>query len=130
MATLASGYLVVLTLIVLWPHHVDSGAGPLYAVLLEYAPAAFPLGVEVTLNVVLLIPFGMILSTVLPGRPFIVLGLAWVIPLMIEIAQALFLPGRTSSAIDVAANTVGGVIGAAVIGLGRRLRRHGSARRG
>lgn len=125
---LASGYLVALTLIVLWPRHVDSGAGPVYAVLLKYAPAAFPFGVDATLNVVLLLPFGMILARLFPGRPFVILGLAWVVPLLIEIAQGLFLPGRTSSALDVAANTVGGVAGAALIGLGRRLRRHRSER--
>jgi glycopeptide antibiotics resistance protein len=122
------GYLVALAAIVLWPHHVDSGAGPLYALLLRYASAAFPFGIDATLNVVLLIPFGMILATVLPGRPFIVLGVVWAVPLLIEIAQGLFLPGRTSSVLDVAANTVGGVIGAGTVAVGRLLQRHHPSR--
>lgn len=120
---LATGYLVALALLLFWPVHVDADAGPFYAALLRIAPAAFPLGVDPTLNVVALVPFGVILACVFPGRPFVILGLAWVVPLLVEIAQGVFLPGRTSSAVDVAANTVGGVIGAVGLSVARRLHR-------
>lgn len=125
---LSIAYLVSLTMIVFWPHHVDSSAGALYAFLLRIAPAAFPFGVETTLNVVLLVPFGWILPALIPGRPFVILGLAWAVPLLIEIGQGVFLPGRTSSAIDVAANTVGGLLGALSFTFVRRLRRHARSR--
>lgn len=118
-----TGYLVAVALVVFWPEHVDSCLGPLYRVLAHAVPAAFPFGVETTLNVVLFVPFGVILSATLPGRPFVILGLAWVVPLLIEIAQGVFLAGRTSSAIDVAANTVGGVLGAMGVSATRRLSR-------
>jgi hypothetical protein len=126
---LATGYLVALALLMFWPEHVDAGAGPLYATLLRIAPAAFPFGVDPTLNVVLLIPFGMILASMFPGRPFVILGLAWVVPLLVEISQGVFLPGRTSSAVDVAANTVGGLIGAVGLSVARRLHRTRTPRR-
>lgn len=120
---LATGYVVVLALLLLWPDHVEADAGPVYAALLQIAPAAFPFGVDPTLNVVLFVPFGVILASVLPGRPFVILGVAWVVPLLVEIAQGVFLPGRTSSVVDVAANTVGGVIGAVGLSVARRLHR-------
>ena len=126
---LAAAYLAALAVLTLWPEHIDAAAGPLYAALAQAMPAAFPLGVETTLNVVLLVPFGVILGIVLPGRPFVILGLAWVVPLLIEIAQGVFLPGRTSSAIDVAANTLGGVIGAMGVSTARRLSRRFRCRR-
>lgn len=123
---LASVYLVVLAAVLFWPQHIDSQAGALYDVLLRVAPAAFPFGIDPTLNVVMMVPFGAILATVLPGRPLVILGVAWVVPLIAEIAQGLFLPGRTSSAVDVAANTLGGILGAAGLATVRRLtrRRH------
>ena len=122
-AVLASGYLVLLAVVMFWPEHIDANAGPVYEAMVRLAPAAFPFGVDATLNVVMMVPFGMILATVLPGRPFVLLGVAWVVPLSAEIAQGLFLPGRTSSAVDVAANTLGGVIGAAGLAGVRSLRR-------
>lgn len=122
-AVSSSVYLVALAVVLFWPEHIDSGAGPLYDVLLRVAPAAFAFGVDPTLNVVMMVPFGMILAAALPGRPLVILGAAWVVPLLAEIAQGLFLPGRTSSAVDVAANTLGGVLGAAGFATVRRLTR-------
>jgi glycopeptide antibiotics resistance protein len=122
-AVSASVYLVVLAAVLFWPQHIDSQAGPLYDVLLRVVPAAFPFGIDPTLNVVMMVPFGVILATVLPRQPLVILGVAWVVPLMAEIAQGLFLPGRTSSAVDVAANTLGGILGAAGLATLRRLTR-------
>jgi len=114
-------YLVSLAIVVFWPEHVDTWAGGMYAWLLHVVPALFPWGIDVPLNGILFVPFGGILGALLPRRPLSVLGLAWVISLLVEIAQGLFLPGRTSSAIDVAANTAGSVIGYMMVTIGRRL---------
>jgi len=41
----------------------------------------------------------------------------------VELAQGLFLPARSATFVDVVANTLGGLLGAAAVWLARRLRR-------
>jgi glycopeptide antibiotics resistance protein len=127
--TTAAAYLIALATIVFWPEHVDAWAARWYPELIRSAPSLFPFGVDATLNVILFLPFGGLLNSVLPRRPLSAIGLAWVTSLLIEIAQGLFLPGRTSSAIDVAANTLGAALGYAATALVRWQRRERSKRR-
>lgn len=108
-------YLVALAVVVFWPEHVDAWAAARYPRLVRHAPPLFPFGVDATLNVILFVPFGVLLHRVLPRRLLSAIGLAWATSLLVEIAQGLFLPGRTSSALDVAANTVGAILGYAAM---------------
>ncbi|AOX45404.1 hypothetical protein BJP65_05960 [Microbacterium sp. BH-3-3-3] len=119
-AVAAALYLVTLGVIVFWPVHLERRVDFLYDCLYAVVPAAAAVDLDVIANVVFLIPFGVLLARLLPGHPWLLLGIAWTVPLLVEIAQGVFLPGRTSSAIDVAANTLGGVMGAIGVGIRRR----------
>ncbi|WP_295852927.1 VanZ family protein [uncultured Microbacterium sp.] len=112
MTSVAVFYLVALGVILLWPDHLDRHADGAYAILYALFPGATSGTLDFGLNVVLFLPFGVLLATLLRGHPWRLLGIAWVVPLLVEIFQGVFLPGRTSSAVDVVANTLGGVIGA------------------
>lgn len=72
--------------------------------------------IEVAANVVLFVPFGLLLGLAYRGAPRLlwptVLGLA--LSLAIEFSQAAFLPARFPTVSDVAANAVGALIGAAL----------------
>ncbi|WP_150952961.1 VanZ family protein [Microbacterium testaceum] len=116
----AAVYLCGLGVILLWPDHLDRHAGAAYAILYALFPGATAETMDFGLNVVLFAPFGVLLSALLRGHPWRLLGVAWVVPLLVEIFQGVFLPGRTSSALDVAANTVGGVVGAVATVVVRR----------
>lgn len=68
--------------------------------------------VEFTANVIVFAVLGLLLALSLPG------GWRWLSPIitaaissMIELSQAAFLPGRFASVRDVAADSIGGVIG-------------------
>lgn len=116
---LAGFYVVCLAFMVFWPVHVDSGdTGETLARLLAAAhaqgwlPHWFGYGeVEWLSNVVMFIPGGLLFTWLLrPKR-------TWLIPLggllstlTIESVQH-FMPGRTSSPLDVLANFLGCVIG-------------------
>jgi hypothetical protein len=122
--TVAAVYLAALGVLLLWPDHPDRDAGAAYAVLYGLFPGATPVTMDFGLNVVLFVPFGVVLAVLLRGHPWRLIGVAGVVPLTIEIVQAVFLPGRTSSALDVVANTLGGLIGALSVALSRRLLAH------
>ena len=66
-------------------------------------------------NVVLFIPFGLLITLLVPTRWWwvVVVGLV-VVAAGIELGQALFLPGRVPSIGDVLANSLGGAIGVAL----------------
>lgn len=114
-------YLAALGVILLWPDHLDRKAGAAYAVLYELFPGATPRTMDFGLNVVLFVPFGVVLGVVLRGHPWRLLGIACAVPLLVEIFQGVFLPGRTSSVVDVVANALGALIWAAAMALGRGL---------
>ncbi len=127
MTIVAAVYLVALGIILLWPDHLDRHAGAAYALLYRLFPGATGETMDFGLNVVLFMPFGVVLSAILRGHPWRLLGIAWVVPLLVEIVQGVFLPGRTSSALDVAANTLGGLIGAVSAVVAGRLLHRGAA---
>lgn len=116
---LASLYVACVAFMVFWPTHVDSGdTGKIIARFLSaghaqgWLPAWFGYGqAEWLSNVVMFIPGGALFTWLLrPVR-------SWLIPLgglactlTIESVQ-YFMPGRTSSPLDVLANFLGCVIG-------------------
>lgn len=120
----AALYLVGLAVILLSPDHLDRHADLLFRLAFRLFPSANGREVDFALNVLLFLPFGVLLALLLPRRPWAVLVIAWAVPLLIEAAQGLFLPGRVSSVFDVVANTAGSLTAALFVeGMRRRLTR-------
>ncbi|WP_295789773.1 VanZ family protein [uncultured Microbacterium sp.] len=124
LALLTGLYAMGLSGILLWPDHIDRDAGFAYAVIYAAFPGADPLQVDFVLNVVLFVPFGAILALSVRRRPWIVILVSLIVPVLAETVQAFFLAGRTASVADVFANVVGAFVGAIGTGaLRRRLTR-------
>ncbi|MGV0110179.1 VanZ family protein [Arthrobacter sp. CP30] len=122
-------WLGVLGLVVLSPLPVDRDGGTaLRAALADLHRAGWPswLGyrfVESTSNVILFVPFGMFFFILAPRglRRFgPVTGLA--LSVGIELAQLIALPQRVASLSDIAANSLGVVIGSGVAWTATRVR--------
>ena len=107
-------YLVALALIVFWPAHVDSNAGP----LLHWVTAGLPWltygRIEFLANVVLFVPFGAFLTRLLRRR-YLVPPLALATTIGIELVQSLYGGARTPSVSDVVANFLGALVGLLLI---------------
>lgn len=129
------GYLLVLAVIVFWPSHVDRPIdGWLDDTLQSLHEHGIPgwvdyVFVESAANVLLFIPFGFLVALMLPPRRWwaaVIIGCA--ASCCIELAQLLFLSGRTSTVADVAANTFGAAIGAVTAWLATRTKRRTPSR--
>lgn len=115
-------YLGLLCLIGFWPTPVDqpfAGAlGKLLHVLHELGvPGWINYGVvEFSANVALFVPLGMLMTLMLVSNNWWMAVVASLLAsLCIEACQAAFLSGRYSSALDVAANTAGAILGTAAV---------------
>lgn len=117
--SLAALYVLTVAFIVLWPSHVDAGeSGELLRRLLDtgHGSGWLPtwLGyaqVEWLSNVVMFAPGGFLFTLLLrPKRSWLVPLGGLAATLSIETIQH-FMPGRTSSALDVLANFLGCAIG-------------------
>lgn len=119
---LLTAYLGALALIAFWPRKVDSAfISPFRRVVLHFGGDAALFWniynvVEVTANVLLFVPIGLLATRLLRGRgaglKIALLGLA--ASTAIEVGQGLFLGGRTSSITDIVANGLGAALGALV----------------
>ncbi|WP_449372228.1 VanZ family protein [Arthrobacter psychrolactophilus] len=110
-------YIVGVVLIVFWPAPVDRPAsGQLHTILNWLHNHGMPrfIGygqVEFTANIVMFFPMGYITSAWLKKIwPGIILGS--LASGLIELGQALFLPDRFATGMDVLANTIGAGVGA------------------
>ncbi|MGV3017202.1 VanZ family protein [Rothia sp. 88186D007BW] len=112
-------YVVAVAIIVLWPTHVDSGeSGQTLACILAeghtrgWLPGWFGYPqVEWLSNVVMFMPGGLLFTWLLrPARTWLVPLGGLACTLAIETTQH-FMPGRTSSPLDVLANALGCAIG-------------------
>jgi VanZ family protein len=125
-------YLVALVLIAFWPHHIDRDADALLRAIERILPWATHSRVEFASNIALFVPLGFLLTALLRHRVIAVIAIGLGMTVVIELAQAAFLPGRTSSVLDVVANTLGTLIGLAAFftltGV-RRARRESEIRR-
>ena len=112
-------YLLGLGLIALWPVPVDQGA----SVFLERSlrqlhrwgiPPWFDYGVvELASNVILFVPLGALVARILGARLWWGgAAVGFLLSILVELAQLVFLPARFPSVIDVAANTLGALVGA------------------
>lgn len=112
-------YLLGLGLIALWPVPVDRGASEfLTRSLLQLhrwgVPPWFNYStVEMASNVILFLPLGALVTRILGARLWwggVAVG--FLLSVLVELAQLVFLPARFASVVDVAANTAGALVGA------------------
>lgn len=106
-----AGYALTLTLVAFWPTSVDAGLGRLLRAITRRVPALTYERIEFLANVGLFVPFGVLLAIVLLRSRYLVLPIVFVTTFTIECVQALLLPERTPSVMDMIANTAGGCIG-------------------
>ena len=120
------------------PSPVDGGVEPLVRRILAWLQGlGAPVWVDydfaqAVANVLFFVPVGFLGAVLLPRRVWwLAIPIGGVLSFAIEFGQLLFLPHRFASWGDVAANTIGAVLGA-VIGFATRLaaarRREGSRR--
>ncbi|ALO67769.1 hypothetical protein AS189_16400 [Arthrobacter alpinus] len=114
---LAAAYLLAVILIVFWPTPVDRpAAGALHEVLSWLYRHGVPRFinynvVEFSANIVMFIPLGIIASSYFKNAVVgVILGA--LSSCLIELGQALMLPDRYATGLDVLANTMGAGLGA------------------
>jgi glycopeptide antibiotics resistance protein len=115
-ARLMAVYLVVVALIVFWPTagHASGSVHGIWSVLQVVGVPAWvtPKGIEFVTNVLLFMPLSFLGHAFRPRwrwQGWFAAGLTGTI--LIELGQALFLPDRSPALIDIAANTLGAVLG-------------------
>jgi glycopeptide antibiotics resistance protein len=115
-ARLMAAYLIVVALIVFWPTagHASGSVHGIWSALQVFGVPAWvtPKGIEFVTNVLLFIPLSFLGHTFRPHwrwQGWFVAGLTGTV--VIELGQALFLPGRSPAIFDVTANTLGAVLG-------------------
>lgn len=111
-------------LVTLWPTPIDAGLSePLRAWLADAhaagAPEVLRYGViEFAANIAMFIPVGFVLAVLLPaGRRWLSPVICFALSLGIELGQALFRSGRLGDVTDLVGNTLGGLVGAGLLGL-------------
>lgn len=124
--TIAAVYAVGVAAVVFVPGPVDAGMGYLFGALRDVVPWATQHRVQVAANVLLFIPAGFFLCTMLPSHarhgalPAIIVA-----AVTVETIQAELLPARDGDIHDIIANVTGGSIGvvlAAAISVAQRRR--------
>ncbi|MEV5071083.1 VanZ family protein [Microbacterium sp. LMI12-1-1.1] len=110
-------YAVMLALIAFWPVPVDRGASGFLRAISSVVPWLTYDVIETAANVLLFVPFGVLLALALPLQRGLVVPLALATTLVIESGQALLLAERTPSLRDIVANVLGATIGLAIVQL-------------
>ncbi|ALV44573.1 hypothetical protein MB46_02610 [Arthrobacter alpinus] len=120
-------YLAGVMLIVFWPAPVDRPAsGQLHMILTLLHNHGMPrfIGygqVEFTANIAMFIPMGYIASAWLK-KIWLGIIIGFLASCLIELGQAIFLPDRFATGMDVLANTIGAGVGAVLYYFARRSR--------
>jgi glycopeptide antibiotics resistance protein len=112
-------YLVGLVRVTLWPRlGPDDGFDVVRTVLAWLDAHGFPLSYSATefvANIVLFVPFGVLVGLLTRLRPWTVVGLGLATSVVIELAQLLFLPHRVADVRDLVANTLGTAVGVGIL---------------
>ncbi|WP_421742074.1 VanZ family protein [Cellulomonas sp.] len=120
-------YLVGLVRVTLWPKlGPDDGFDLVRTVLTWLDAHGFPLtysATEFLANIVLFVPFGLLVGLLTRLRPWTVVGLGLATSVAIELAQLLFRPDRVADVRDLVANTLGTAVGVGVLLAARARRR-------
>ena len=120
-------YLVGLVRVTLWPRlGPDDGFDVVRTLLAWLGSHGFPLtysATEFLANIVLFVPFGLLVGLLTRLRPGTVVGLGLATSVAIELAQLLFLPERVADVRDLVANTLGAAVGVGLLLAARTRRR-------
>ncbi|MFT4212589.1 MAG: VanZ family protein [Microbacterium sp.] len=108
-------YALLLAAIAVWPTPVDQDAGPLLAFVRRIVPVLTYARVEFGANILLFVPFGVLLALILRQSRYLVLPIAFVTTVVIESVQGIVLALRTPSVLDIVANTAGACIGLLIV---------------
>lgn len=122
-------YAIMLALIVFWPVPVDSGAGGSLRAVTRLIPALTYARIEFGANVVMFVPLGVLLTVIIRRERWLVLPIAVLTTLTIESVQAVALPARTASALDIIANTAGACLGMLAVAVAEHVARRARAAR-
>lgn len=120
---LLAAYLLVVLRITQWPDLADPSAFRWLEQVLAWwhergLPAAVDIPVvEALANVVMFLPFGVLVPLALRWRPGATVAAGALFSVLIELSQLAFFPTRFATAQDVVMNTAGAVIGVAVLHL-------------
>ncbi len=76
--------------------------------------------IEFGANVVMFVPFGVLVALILRRWWLLAVPLAFAASGLIEVGQGLFLAQRTASPLDVVANVLGAAVGAVLVGVTSR----------
>ena len=130
----AALYGLALALIAAWPTHVDQNYNVLtvppgtWLIDLRVRPDLAYRLIEGSANVVLFLPFGVLLMLAFVRLTWLrAAAVALAVSAGIELMQGVALPGRTANAGDIAANTLGATLGALMVAGWRAARRRGAA---
>lgn len=114
-ALLLAGYAALLGAVGSWPTPIERPIAGLLQRLNRAVPGSVRL-LEFFGNIALFVPFGLLVALLLPRRHrwwTLLIGAG--VSAVIEGCQALFLPGRVASIGDVAANTLGTLVGTLLV---------------
>lgn len=114
-------YGVALAFIALWPTYVDVPARPMLDSITAELPWLSYARMEFAANVLLFVPFGLLLTLILLRAHYVVLPAAIVLSVAVEAGQ-LFIDERNSTVLDVAANVTGASLGILLAALIRAAR--------
>jgi hypothetical protein len=110
-------YVVALVVVAFWPTPVDRPAAGLIADVVAWCHAHGLAFVSYSLfeqaaNVALFVPLGAALTTLgFPATRLAAVAACMAVSVLFEGGQAIFLPDRFASPVDVLWNTVGGALG-------------------
>ena len=118
-------YVIALIAIAVWPTQVDVPARGMLADITRALPWLTYARIEFAANVLLFVPFGVLVTLLLPrARWWYALAAALLFSTTAEALQ-LLIDERTSTAQDVAANIAGAIVGILAVAVARPRRRQG-----
>mgnify|MGYP001407061018 CR=1 FL=1 len=115
-------YFVALALIAFWPTPIDRAAGSFLLRLGRVVPLLSYTRIEFTANVLLFVPFGVLVALLLRVHRYLAVGFGLGLSIGIECVQWIALPARTPSIYDVLANTAGAALGFLIVQLSAAIR--------
>ncbi|QLD12226.1 VanZ family protein [Microbacterium oleivorans] len=111
---LLAAFLVALAFVAFWPTPVDRDAGWLVSRITDTVPWLTYGRIEFGANILLFVPLGWCAARGWPRWHAAVIPAALGLSVVIEVGQGVALAERTSSVLDVVANTTGAAIGWAI----------------